>query len=95
MTLLYGAGLRIGEALDLNANVFDGDPETLIITGKGSCQRMIPILPVIRERVAKYKDLCPHEFNPEAALFLGERGKRLNPVVIQKLVRTLRQELHI
>jgi len=95
LTLLYGAGLRIGEALGLNANVFDGDPETLIITGKGSRQRMIPILPVIRERIAKYKELCPYEFNPEAALFLGQRGKRLNPGVVQRLVRTLRQELHI
>jgi len=95
LTLLYGAGLRIGEALVLNAHVFDNDPETLIINGKGNRQRMIPILPVIRERIAKYKDKCPYQTKPEAALFLGARGKRLSSGVVQKLVRDLRQELQL
>ena len=95
LTLLYGAGLRIGEALSLNANVFDGNPETLIINGKGNRQRMVPILPIIRGRIARYKDQCPYRFSPEAGLFLGTRGKRLNAGVVQKLVRSLRQELHM
>ena len=95
LTMLYGAGLRIGEALSLNASVFDGDPETLIINGKGNHQRMVPILPLIRERVARYKDQCPYHFSHGTALFLGTRGKRLNAGVVQKLVRSLRQELNM
>ncbi|MEE2694041.1 MAG: tyrosine recombinase XerC [Pseudomonadota bacterium] len=95
LTLLYGAGLRISEALSLNAHVFNDDPETLIINGKGGRQRMVPILPIIRQRVAKYKNKCPYQTSPEEALFLGIRGKRLHPGVVQKIVRTLRQELNL
>ena len=95
LTLLYGAGLRIGEALSLDGGVFDNDPETLVINGKGNRQRIIPILPVIRKRIANYKEKCPYQTSPEAALFLGARGKRLNPGVVQKLVRGLRQELQL
>ncbi len=95
LTLLYGAGLRIGEALGLNSYVFENSPETLIINGKGNRQRMVPILPIILERISKYKNTCPYPAGPETPLFLGARGKRLSPGVVQKLVRGLRQELQL
>ena len=92
---LYGAGLRISEALALNAEIFDHDPTTLTITGKGGRQRMVPILPIVAERIFKYKEYCPHQALPKGPLFFGARGKRLNAGVAQKLVRGLRQELQL
>jgi integrase/recombinase XerC len=88
-TLLYGCGLRISEALDLNrreAPVSD----SLTVTGKGNKQRMLPVLPVVREAVQAYLKLCPWQQGDGGPLFLGVRGKRLNPGVAQKRLRELR-----
>jgi len=88
-TLLYGCGLRISEALDLNrreAPVSD----SLTVTGKGNKQRMLPVLPIVREAVRAYLTLCPWQPGDDAPLFLGVRGKRLNPGVAQKKLRQLR-----
>jgi len=88
-TLLYGCGLRISEALDLNrgeAPVSD----SLTVTGKGNKQRMLPVLPIVREAVRAYLTLCPWQPGNDAPLFLGVRGKRLNPGVAQKRLRQLR-----
>jgi integrase/recombinase XerC len=88
-TLLYGCGMRISEALDLNrrdAPVSD----SLTVTGKGNKQRMLPVLPVVREAVQAYLTLCPWQLGDNGPLFLGVRGKRLNPGVAQKRLRELR-----
>jgi integrase/recombinase XerC len=88
-TLLYGCGLRISEALDLNrreAPVTD----SLTVTGKGNKQRMLPVLPVVREAVQAYLRLCPWQPGDGGPLFLGVRGKRLSPGVAQKRLRELR-----
>jgi len=95
LTLLYGAGLRISEALELSAGVFDHEPTILIIEGKGGRQRMVPILEVVAERIREYRQHCPYQTGPEAALFLGARGKRLNAGIPQKLVRELRKRLQL
>jgi integrase/recombinase XerC len=92
MLLLYGAGLRIGEALGLTQREAP-KTETLIVTGKGNKQRVVPILPAIHEAIAEYRAICPFDPAPDAPLFLGARGKRLNPGVVQRRMRSLRAAL--
>jgi integrase/recombinase XerC len=88
-TLLYGCGLRISEALDLNRGAAPVS-DSLTVTGKGNKQRMLPVLPVVREAVRAYLTLCPRQPGADGPLFLGVRGKRLNPGVAQKRLRQLR-----
>jgi integrase/recombinase XerC len=92
MLLLYGAGLRIGEALGLSQREAPKG-ETLTVTGKGNKQRVVPILPVIRDAIAEYRAACPFDPQPDSPLFLGARGMRLNPGVVQRRMRTLRATL--
>ncbi len=81
-TLLYGAGLRISEALSLQR---DQAPvgDRLRILGKGGKERIVPVLPAARAAIADYIRLCPHDPGPEAPLFLSVRGKPLNPRIVQ------------
>ncbi len=88
--LLYGAGLRIGEALSLNRTCLPLE-ETLTIDGKGGKQRIIPLLPIIRQEVDLYIHLCPFSLSKEAPLFIGAKGQRLNPGMIQKTLRQYRR----
>jgi integrase/recombinase XerC len=92
LTLLYGAGLRIGEALSLNRSALPlGD--ALTITGKGRKQRVVPILPVIRAALDDYLRHCPHGGGRTAPLFVGAKGKRLQPAIVQLALRRLRAAL--
>ena len=89
LMLLYGCGLRIAEALSLTrANAPSAD--TMTIMGKGRKQRMVPVLPAVREAVAGYIASCPHALAPEAALFVGVRGGPLHPRIVQGLIQKLR-----
>jgi integrase/recombinase XerC len=89
LLLLYGCGLRIGEALALDRRDRPRG-ETLTVTGKGRKTRMVPLLPVVVEAIDAYLAACPHRPGPEGPLFVGVRGGRLNPGVVQKQVRRLR-----
>ena len=92
LLLLYGCGLRIGEALSLTC----GDTprgETLRVVGKGRKERIVPVLPVVREAIAAYRKLCPFPPETDAPLFVGARGKALNPGVVQRQMRYLRARL--
>lgn len=92
VTLLYGAGLRIGEALGLNAeDAPRGD--VMRVRGKGGKERVVPVLPVVREAIAAYRAQCPHRLEPGDPLFVGARGKRLDPAIVQKRMRDLRRAL--
>ncbi len=92
LLLLYGCGLRIGEALALNRrDAPEGD--VLVVAGKGRKQRLVPVLPVVREAIAAYLAVCPHPRPADAPLFLGARGGRLDPAVAQRQVRRLRVAL--
>jgi integrase/recombinase XerC len=92
LTLLYGAGLRIDEALALDRGVLPlGD--TLVVTGKGRKQRIVPLLPAVRDAVADYVSRCPYQPGPDGPLFLGARGKRLNAAIVQRQMRKLRAAL--
>ncbi|MBE9556008.1 MAG: tyrosine recombinase XerC [Proteobacteria bacterium] len=88
-TLLYGCGLRISEALDLNRREAPAG-DSLTVTGKGNKQRMLPVLPVVREAVQAYLKSCPWQPGGDGPLFMGVRGKRLNAGVAQKRLRELR-----
>jgi integrase/recombinase XerC len=92
LTLLYGCGLRIAEALGL-ARRQAPLSDTLVITGKGGKQRMVPVLPAVREAIDAYVALCPYEGSPASPLFLGARGKRLQPAIVQREMQRLRRVL--
>ncbi len=92
LLLLYGCGLRIGEALALNRRDAPAG-DVLVVTGKGRKQRLVPVLPVVREAIAAYLAACPHALPADAPLFLGARGGRLDPAVAQRQVRRLRSAL--
>lgn len=92
LLLLYGAGLRISEALSLT--VADAPfGEALSITGKGGKVRRTPLLPQIGEAVEAYRRSCPHDETPDRALFLGKRGGALRPEIVQATIRRLRGTL--
>jgi integrase/recombinase XerC len=92
LTLIYGCGLRISEALSLRyADIPTGD--SLTITGKGNKQRMVPVLSAVHEAIAQYVQLCPHTFAANTPLFLGVRGKALDPAIFQGVVRRVRHQL--
>lgn len=88
-TLLYGCGLRISEALGLTcADAPEG--EVLTVLGKGSKERMVPVLPAVRQAIDAYIAACPHRLAPDAPLFRGVRGGPLNPAVAQRQMRVVR-----
>ncbi|RMF09040.1 MAG: tyrosine recombinase XerC [Alphaproteobacteria bacterium] len=90
--LLYGCGLRISEALGLNrGDVRRG--ESLRIRGKGDKQRVVPVLPVVHDAIEAYLAACPFALGRGDPLFVGVRGKRLNPGMVQKVVRQTRMAL--
>jgi integrase/recombinase XerC len=92
LILLYGCGLRIGEALGMTCgDIPTGD--TMRITGKGNKERIVPVLPVVREAINAYRAICPFAAAPESPLFLGKRGKALNPGVVQRHMRHLQKLL--
>lgn len=87
-TLLYGCGLRLGEALSLPVGSLSS--EVLTIKGKGGKQRLVPVLPIAREEIAKYLAQVPIVLGPKDPLFIGMQGKRLNPGVAQRQLRRYR-----
>ncbi|VDC28273.1 tyrosine recombinase XerC [Pseudogemmobacter humi] len=92
VTLLYGCGLRISEALSLKG-ADHPLPEVLRITGKGGRTRLVPVLPAARRAVADYADQCPWDLPPGEALFRGARGGPLSPRVIQLAMERARMQL--
>jgi integrase/recombinase XerC len=89
MCLLYGAGLRINEALSLNIRDWPAADNALRVTGKGNKQRIVPLLPAVREAVGTWLKFhsAPSKDSP---LFVGVQGKRLNAGVVQKFLRDFR-----
>ena len=92
LTLLYGAGLRISEALSLErGDVPLGD--TLTILGKGRKERVVPMLPAVREAIDAYIKVCPFAGAPASPLFLSRRGKPMSAREAQLLMQNLRSRL--
>ncbi|MGE4044722.1 MAG: tyrosine recombinase XerC [Acetobacteraceae bacterium] len=90
-TLLYGCGLRINEALSLDVrDVPKAADGMLRVTGKGSKQRIVPLLPAVRQALAAWLALHPDR-QPGSPLFVGVRGRRLDPAVAQRTLRQFRR----
>ncbi|RME99868.1 MAG: tyrosine recombinase XerC [Alphaproteobacteria bacterium] len=94
LTLLYGSGLRISEALGLNRRDAPvAGKDMLRIRGKGGKERVVPVLPVASAAVERYLALCPYALAPGGPLFVGVKGKRLSPRIIQLVMQRLRGAL--
>ncbi len=96
LTLLYGSGLRISEALAITSADLSGPGDTVLrVTGKGGKTRLAPVLPVALAAVTEYCRLCPHHLDPKGLLFRGTRGGPLNPAIIQREMKKMRSALNL
>ena len=84
---------EVGEALGLAWGEVVGEVESLRVTGKGGKQRVVPLLPVVREAIADYRATCPHAPGANGPLFMGRRGGRLNAREVQRRMQQLRGRL--
>jgi integrase/recombinase XerC len=93
LALLYGAGLRIGEALSLKSKDAPLHTDNLTVTGKGGKTRGVPIIPQVSRLIADYMAACPFHLPPDGPLFRGEKGGPLSPRIIQLAMERLRGAL--
>ncbi|MDX1576658.1 MAG: tyrosine-type recombinase/integrase, partial [Kiloniellales bacterium] len=92
--LLYGCGLRLGEALALRrCDAPTAGQDSLLITGKGRKQRIVPLLPTVVAAIDDYLAACPHQLPGEGPLFIGIRGGALGPRQVQQRLAELRRLL--
>lgn len=92
LTLLYGCGLRISEALSLNIGDID-NVDSIKIKGKGNKERIVPLLPIVVESILQYLKECPYHLKEGEALFVGARGERLSPRIVQRQIEKIRGRL--
>lgn len=92
LLLLYGAGLRVSEALSLTARDLPMG-ETIRVTGKRSKVRVVPVVAAVREAIDEYVRQCPYRITDESPLFLGARGGPLNGDLVRRAVRAARVRL--
>lgn len=92
LLLLYGAGLRVGEAMALDAGLLPLG-EAITVTGKGNKARVVPLLAVVRDAIADYARECPYPLSKGTALFRGAKGGRLDAGIIRRAVRGARGRL--
>lgn len=90
LLLLYGAGMRISEALALRGCDLPLG-ETLTVTGKGSKQRVVPLLPAVRTAVEDYVRQCPWPLDKDKPLFRGVKGGALSQGIVQKATANARR----
>ena len=94
LALLYGAGLRIAEALSIRRQEAPvGEVETVTVVGKGRKTRSTPVIAPVRAEIENYLKLCPYALKPEGPLFVGAKGGPLSPRIIQLTVERLRGAL--
>ena len=92
LTLIYGTGLRIGEALALTPAVLKAG-SSIIVKGKGGKERLVPLIPIVREALATYAQCLPFALEADAPLFRGARGGPLSPRIAQLRMAALRPAL--
>lgn len=92
LTLIYGCGLRISEALSVTKNSLENS-QSLTVTGKGKKQRMVPLLPQISKRIDEYLALCPFELSANQPIFFSKNGKVYTRFEFDKLIENLRKNL--
>jgi integrase/recombinase XerC len=92
LLLLYGAGLRVAEALGLTARALPLG-QAVRVTGKRGKTRIVPLVPAVREAINTYVALCPYPLAGEGRLFVGAKGGPLNPDLVRRAVRGARERL--
>lgn len=95
VVLIFGCGLRISEALSLKNSDVRGRPDALRILGKGSKERIVPVLPTVLDAIEKYTKLRPFGSAPEEPLFRSVRGLPMSPRMAEKVVEKLRHYLQL
>jgi integrase/recombinase XerC len=93
LSLLYGSGLRISEALGLKRSDAPERGDVLRVMGKGGKERVVPVLPAVSDAIAHYLAQCPFQGGPSAPLFVGAKGGALSPRIIQLAMERLRAAL--
>ena len=93
-TLLYGAGMRISEALNLTHKSL-AQKDRVTVLGKGKKERSVPLLPMVLAALQKYIAACPYAGKNDGPIFVGVRGEQLNPAVAQRHLRVLRRQLNL
>jgi len=94
LMLLYGCGLRISEALNLNYDDIDNE-DHILIKGKGDKERIVPMMEYIKKGITDYITECPKEIRAEDPLFIGKRMNRLSPRIIQYVLEKIRNSLSL
>ena len=92
LLLLYGAGLRVAEAMGLTARALPLG-QAMRVTGKRGKTRIVPLVPAVREAINAYVALCPYPLAGDARLFVGAKGGPLNPDLVRRAVRGARARL--
>lgn len=92
LLLLYGAGLRVAEAMSLTADLLPIG-STLRVTGKRAKTRIVPVVPAVREAIDEYVRQCPYSLRGQVPLFVGARGGPLNPDLVRRSVAAARRRL--
>lgn len=92
LMLLYGAGLRIGEAMGLMGDVLPIG-ETMRVTGKRNKMRVVPVIEQVRGALEDYAALCPYDLGKSEPLFRGSRGGPISPALVRRAVQRARQRL--
>ncbi len=92
LLLLYGAGLRVAEAMSLTARILPLG-QAIRVTGKRGKTRIVPLVPAVREAINSYTALCPYPISGDRPLFAGAKGGPLNPDLVRRAVRAARARL--
>lgn len=93
ISLLYGCGLRISEALSLSPAQLSENENALAISGKGNKTRLVPLLKVVQTAIDEYIKICPYHLESDKPMFRGARGGELRAEIIQRQMRLMRSAL--
>lgn len=92
--LIYGCGLRISEALSVNKIILE-NTQSLVINGKGGKQRLVPLIPIVKDKIEKYLELCPFKKNPTDAIFVNKKNKKYLRTVYANIIAEIRKNLNL
>lgn len=93
ITLLYGCGLRISEATNIKSSDFYNNYTELKVLGKGNKERIVPVLPIIKNYIFDYIKLCP--YNNKNYIFFSKTGKKFSGRLLRKLLQNIRRLLNL
>lgn len=94
LTLIYGCGLRISESLLVSRQAMENS-QSLVVDGKGKKQRMVPLLPVVINRINEYLKICPFEIALDQPIFLSAKGNIYKRRDFSALILKIRKNLNL